>query len=816
MSGLSTASKTTGFIHIYGEWGTGSQEAEGTLTLDTQPTDGDTFTVDDRTYTFEDTLTDVDGNINIGGSLAQAQLNLVAAFDLSGVAGTDYATSMTEHDTVSIAAFATDDAVLTAKVGGTIGNSIVTTQTFTAGTNVFDAATLGTTTAGADTEVFERGNDVSGDGSAKAPYANIQEAVNQLKIYVVNELSSVLDQNYFMLLISESGESNDYSGGLNFGIATTAADGTDIPTGTYSGSTANKLIFQGWRKLDGAKATAAQVSNWVDVYDTEKPELSGSNIPMGTSTNGYKGPSFQIKDCILTYTGGGANLSLFTVSSTNLLNASTSTAFQLIGCIVRGGLISIGEFNTSNLQFRFLGVIACIVEMSQITSTVGFPDTRIFFQNCTFPNLVAGINYSSAARITVQGSSNIYRSSGFVSVATSTAGNFNGNFNVYNRVSAIAEDPSGTNLNPTLQDIIDSQTPSGDGVHQQHSFDADPTFTDFSGNDFTLQAGSIAQAPGGTTPGYSQSASVVDPDSKEWNQFDFLNNIWSDSQEEVLSLFGTISTIRTRRSAGCFQSQSVAAPDAPSVQFPTATTAGNPKYIVIEGNESPQGGTLQARIMVSNSSDFSVVASLVTIVDSVPINITASNNRIDFAEDGGGELNATLTVGIYSTAELLVEIKTQLDATGTGTYTVTYDGISGTNTELYTIAVAGGATTVQFFWHSGTNVATNAREILGFQQVDTTDIASHDSFAIVRENFYDASFTWLYADNTYTAGADPDVSGTWLAMGTGDPSAGGTPGTDGATGDGLASIRVDIPLQVGLGGKFLAGELWGGGKVGTV
>lgn len=122
--------------------------AQGTLTMDTQPSDGDTITIDSKTYTWQATLTDADGNIYIGADLAGAQANLVAAMDLTGTAGTDYAASMTRHPTVNMAAFAANDAVLTAKAEGTAGNSIATTETFTAGTNVFDAATLGTTTAG--------------------------------------------------------------------------------------------------------------------------------------------------------------------------------------------------------------------------------------------------------------------------------------------------------------------------------------------------------------------------------------------------------------------------------------------------------------------------------------------------------------------------------------------------------------------------------------------------------------------------------------------------------------------------------------------
>lgn len=122
--------------------------AQGTLTMDTNPTNNDTMTVDTKTYTFQDTLTDVDGNVKIGATLAATQANIVAAFNLTGIAGTDYAASMTAHTTVNMAAFAADNSVLTAKTKGTAGNSIATTETFTAVTNIFDAATLGTTTAG--------------------------------------------------------------------------------------------------------------------------------------------------------------------------------------------------------------------------------------------------------------------------------------------------------------------------------------------------------------------------------------------------------------------------------------------------------------------------------------------------------------------------------------------------------------------------------------------------------------------------------------------------------------------------------------------
>lgn len=119
-------------------------KSQGTLTVDTQPTAADTMTIGAKVYTFTaDGTAAADGDIDVGTDLADAKLNIVAAIN-----GTDGIN--TAHTSVSAAAFATNDCVITALIGGVAGDSIATTETFTAVSNVFDAATLGTTTAGVD------------------------------------------------------------------------------------------------------------------------------------------------------------------------------------------------------------------------------------------------------------------------------------------------------------------------------------------------------------------------------------------------------------------------------------------------------------------------------------------------------------------------------------------------------------------------------------------------------------------------------------------------------------------------------------------
>ncbi len=127
--------------------GGGTTKAQGTLTFTTQPADGDTVVIDGKTYTFQATLTNVDGHVYRGASATEARDNLVAAIMGSAGAGTLYAAATTPHTTVKAAASG-GNMVATALQGGTAGNSLATTKTSTH--IAWDAATLGTTTAGVD------------------------------------------------------------------------------------------------------------------------------------------------------------------------------------------------------------------------------------------------------------------------------------------------------------------------------------------------------------------------------------------------------------------------------------------------------------------------------------------------------------------------------------------------------------------------------------------------------------------------------------------------------------------------------------------
>ena len=125
--------------------------SQGTLTVDTQPTVGDTMTIGSSVYTFTtDGTASAEGEIDVGADLADAKTLIPAAIN-----GTDG--NNTANASVTAGAFSGDDCVLTAITKGTAGDLIVTTETFDEGTNVFDAGTLGTTTAGVDSTTAVKG-----------------------------------------------------------------------------------------------------------------------------------------------------------------------------------------------------------------------------------------------------------------------------------------------------------------------------------------------------------------------------------------------------------------------------------------------------------------------------------------------------------------------------------------------------------------------------------------------------------------------------------------------------------------------------------
>lgn len=131
-------------------------KAQGTLTIAEPVTAGDTIVVGDQTYVFVTGAADAPGEIGIGADEAATKVNIPAAIN-----GTD--SINTANTKVTASAFSGDVCTLTARYTGTQGNSIVTAelgQGLTHVSNVFNAATLGTTTAGVDVSATHAGTDL--------------------------------------------------------------------------------------------------------------------------------------------------------------------------------------------------------------------------------------------------------------------------------------------------------------------------------------------------------------------------------------------------------------------------------------------------------------------------------------------------------------------------------------------------------------------------------------------------------------------------------------------------------------------------------
>ncbi len=108
--------------------------AAGVLTMTANFLDGEEVVLDGKTYTMQDTLTNVDGNVHIAATAELSIDNLVAATIQGAGAGTDYAAAMHKHKRIIGSKSATDEFTATAKVKGVAGNSLATTTDSAGGT----------------------------------------------------------------------------------------------------------------------------------------------------------------------------------------------------------------------------------------------------------------------------------------------------------------------------------------------------------------------------------------------------------------------------------------------------------------------------------------------------------------------------------------------------------------------------------------------------------------------------------------------------------------------------------------------------------
>lgn len=104
-------------------------KASQVVTFGSNTLDGLTITIGTKTYTFQDSLTNVDGNVDVGANAEGSIDNLVAAINLAAGAGTAYAAATTAHPTVSAVKASASTMRVTALAAGTAGNAIAVSET---------------------------------------------------------------------------------------------------------------------------------------------------------------------------------------------------------------------------------------------------------------------------------------------------------------------------------------------------------------------------------------------------------------------------------------------------------------------------------------------------------------------------------------------------------------------------------------------------------------------------------------------------------------------------------------------------------------
>lgn len=142
----------------------------------------------------------------------------------------------------------------------------------------------------------------------------------------------------------------------------------------------------------------------------------------------------------------------------------------------------------------------------------------------------------------------------------------------------------------------------------------------------------------------------------------------------------------------------------------------------------------------------------VSTAEVATFEVAAGNKYIDFKEDGGDALLATVETGTVAMGEssatagtLCAAIKTAMEAAGTGTYTVTFSN----TTKKITIAVGGTIAAVQILWKTGTHGSDNADDHIGtlIGYLDTADSASQAS------HVGDSAVVTIF-DHTFTIAAE--------------------------------------------------------------
>ena len=130
----------------------------------------------------------------------------------------------------------------------------------------------------------------------------------------------------------------------------------------------------------------------------------------------------------------------------------------------------------------------------------------------------------------------------------------------------------------------------------------------------------------------------------------------------------------------------------------------NPTTVTYSGNDSPFSVRIgkDATVAVGRDGEEAFWDTYIIVDDT--------NNSIDFTEDAGPEIAATIQSGKYTASQLATAIENAMEAVSSVDYTVSYDA----NTSQFSIQDDGTLTDLQLLWQTGTNAGTSIGPDIGF------------------------------------------------------------------------------------------------------
>lgn len=630
------------------------------------------------------------------------------------------------------------------------------------------------------TQQFNPGNDTTGVGTIDNPYLTPDQALKEIRVF---EGQAAHTKQWKIWMISKNGEVGDYP-------RTTRDGPTNYPESAVGGPDFY-IIHAGYNKDWGPTPT----NKWDNIND--KPIFGGyTNSLNGQAIRLMKATDLTIKSdaadiwFLNTNAGDPRNMLFYhcrfqRIISTALIHVShgsnddTLTDRGFFGCTFDIGILKSNGF-MHNCLINNGGTGDCM----QLSFGGTFQNEFLKYHNCIF--LCDGIGF-----FCLNNGDNL---DGWVS-DSSTHTRTGNTYRITNGAQFILRKIGG---------IIDAAFTIF-GANDAESQGVDPIFVN-EGEPALANASPVFDK--GVGLGGIFLTALVDPTGDDDHLRDAVGEIWGDSIGPTTPVTANTVTLFSQRSPGPIQQPLGYVPPQGPMIFPVGTIGFITPFAV--GRIEPDVdalGTCQVRLLQADDAAGTVN---VLKLDSAPININVNNRFLQISEDGGGDVTVTLDLLGFNTIDLHAHLQTKLNAAGlTGTYTVAYN----VGTGITTISATGLGSGFELKFLSGTNAVDSIARLFGFNAIDTAQNTTIDGDQAIDQNFKDASVTFEFASD-YTEGQDPAFSGTWLPMGTGDPTQDfNDEGTNGVRCDGLGGVRhvrVDLGTVSALDSKFHGWRVWNG------